>query len=209
MAKKWSASFFDYYNQNIQPDIATIARWAIERLGVYHPFSGVTNNQAEGINFVLKELQDWKEAPVDCMILALHYLQVYYISEISRGQQNLGNYHVHPEFSTCVPMPLQLPQHKVHSPKDIVARIRANVGNHNSCHQLNPTVIETNSIANTSIEPGLDRLSKQERASRVIEEGKISVDTKLHTFTVMGSTCPHLVTLYPKEICTCASTTQL
>ena len=35
LAKKWSASFFDYYNQNIQPDIATIARWAIERLGVY------------------------------------------------------------------------------------------------------------------------------------------------------------------------------
>ena len=101
--------------------------------------------------------------------------------------------------STCVPIPLQLPQHKVHSPKDIVTRIRANVDNHNSCHQLNPIVIETTSIANTSIEPGLDRLSKQEQASRVIEEGKISVDTKLHTFTVMGSTCPHLVTLIPRK----------
>ena len=78
LAKKWSAPFFDYYNRNIHPDIATIARWSIQRLGVYHPFNGVANNQAEGINFVLKQLQDWKEAPVDCMILALHYLQGYY-----------------------------------------------------------------------------------------------------------------------------------
>ena len=204
LGKKWSAPFFEYYNHNIQPDIATIARWAIQRLGVYHPFSGVTNNQAEGINFVLKQLQDWKEAPVDCMILALHYLQGYYVSEVSRGQQNLGNYHVHPEFSTCVPMPLQLPQHKVYSPKDIVTRIKANVDH--SSHELTST--GTTSIASTSVEHELDCLSRQERARHVIDEGKISVDTKLHTFTVMGSTCPHLVTLFPKEICTCASTTQ-
>ena len=46
LAKKWSAPFFDYYNRNIHPDIATIARWSIQRLGVYHPFNGVTNNQA-------------------------------------------------------------------------------------------------------------------------------------------------------------------
>ena len=67
-------AIFDYFNNNIHPDIHSIARWAIEPFGVYHSFSGVTNNQAEGINFVLKQLQDWKKAPVDCMILALHYL---------------------------------------------------------------------------------------------------------------------------------------
>ena len=99
---------------------------------------------------------------------------------------------------------MQLPQHTVYSPKDIVTHIKANVDH--SSHELTST--GTTSIASTSVEHELDRLSRQERARHVIDEGKISVDTKLHTFTVMGSTCPHLVILFPKEICTCASTTQ-
>ena len=68
MAQRWSAPFFDYYRTNIHPDIELIARWSIEPHGVYDPYSGVTNNQAEGINYVLKELQQWREAPVDCMV---------------------------------------------------------------------------------------------------------------------------------------------
>ena len=64
--------FFDYYRTNIHPDIESIARWAIEPYGVYDPYSWVTNNQAEGINYVLKDLQEWWEAPVDCMVLALY-----------------------------------------------------------------------------------------------------------------------------------------
>ena len=47
-----------------------------------------------------------------------------------------------------------------------------------------------------------------ERAKRVIEENKISYDFKLRTFTVMGSTRPHVVTLNPKESCSCPSTNQ-
>jgi len=31
---------------------------------------------------------------------------------------------------------------------------------------------------------------------------------KLHTFTVIGSICPCIVTLFPKETCLCPSTTQ-
>ena len=56
MTSKWSAPFHEYYNQNINPDIKFIARWAIEPLGVYNPYSGVTNNQAERLNYVLKGL---------------------------------------------------------------------------------------------------------------------------------------------------------
>ena len=70
------------------------------------------------------------------------------------------------------------------------------------------TTTETSSVINESAQLGLDNLSKRERAIRVLDEGKISVDTKLHTFTIMGSTCPHLVTLFPKETCTYPSTTQ-
>ena len=56
--------------------------------------------------------------------------------------------------------------------------------------------------------PAHQHLSQHERARRVLNENQISVDLKLHTFTVMGSTCPHVVTLFPKETCSCPSTTQ-
>ena len=42
----------------------------------------------------------------------------------------------------------------------------------------------------------------------VLDEDRISVDTKLHTFTIMGTTRPQLVTLFPKETCTYPSTTK-
>ena len=74
MSEIWSAPFLDYFNNNIHPDIESLARWAIESYGVYCPFSGIINNQAEGINLVLKQLQQWKEAPIDCMVLALNYV---------------------------------------------------------------------------------------------------------------------------------------
>ena len=70
------------------------------------------------------------------------------------------------------------------------------------------TTTETTTTANESVEAGLNNLSTKERARRVLEEGRITVDTKLHTFTVMGTTCPRLVILFPKETCTCSSSKQ-
>ena len=32
---KWSSPFLDYYIHQIEPDITSVARWAIEPLGVY------------------------------------------------------------------------------------------------------------------------------------------------------------------------------
>ena len=96
LTQKWSAPLREYYTNEIAPDITSITRWAIQPHGVYHPYSGVTNNQAEGMNSMLKQLQEWKEAPIDCMALALHHLQSYYLVEIARGQHGMGNYHIHP-----------------------------------------------------------------------------------------------------------------
>ena len=74
MASRWSAPFYEYYSHNIQLDIHAIARWAIEPNGVHDPFSGGTSNQAEGLNYVLKQLREWHASPVDCIVLALYFL---------------------------------------------------------------------------------------------------------------------------------------
>ena len=90
MFKKWSVPFSEYYNENIHSQITFIARWALEEVGLYNPYSGITNNQAEGLNHVLKALNDWREMSIDCLMLSLYYLQGYYLSEISRGLNELA-----------------------------------------------------------------------------------------------------------------------
>ena len=53
-------------------------------LNVYHPFTGVTNNQSESFNSTLKRLQRCREVPVDSIVLTLYHLQAYYHNEIQR-----------------------------------------------------------------------------------------------------------------------------
>jgi len=88
----------------------------------------VTNNQAEGINYVLKDLQEWWEAPVDCMVLALYYLQGYYRVEIARAQQGLGNYHLHSKFPILErTQPSLIPEDNTYAPEKIVERIKGSL----------------------------------------------------------------------------------
>jgi len=124
MSRKWSAAFLDYYNTELAPDITSIARWAIEPLGVYNSFSGITNNQAEELNFVLQHLRVWSEGPIDCMALAMNYLQGYYKLELAHGKQGLGNYHLHHAFSDTVDEEILIPSDNIYQPKEIVKRLR-------------------------------------------------------------------------------------
>lgn len=195
MKQRWSAPFSDYYTNHIHPDIQSIARWAIEPLGVYHPYSGITNNQSESLNHVLKQLQEWSESPLDCMILALNHLQSYNLVEIVRGQHGIGKYHLHPQYRKLVntqPLPVE----NVYSPEQIVERIKGN---------LQETTTEKS--APKPHKPP-KALSQRDCAKRLIEGKKICFEPSLHTFTVIGSEeHPHVVRLFPKESCSCPSTT--
>ena len=81
--------------------LTTLGRWVLEKLRVYSPYSGVTSNQSESFNVVLKRLQSWREVPVDAIVLSLFHLQAYYYNEVQRGFSGLGNYLLTPEFSAA------------------------------------------------------------------------------------------------------------
>lgn len=72
--------------------ISTLGRWILEKAGVYNPLSGVTTNQSEGFNCVLKRLQSWREVSVDAAVMALYHLQAFYVNESQRG---LSGKHTH------------------------------------------------------------------------------------------------------------------
>ena len=193
----WSAPFYDYYANNIQPDITSIARWSVAEFEVYDPYSGVTTNQAESLNTVLKNLQQWNESPHDCMVLVLYYLQSYYKREIMRGIHGMGNYCLHPQFnhvSSCVP----LVEETVYTPDEIVQRIKAS-----DLKSLYQASEKSSSFQASTKRP----TSMTERAQHVIAERKISFDAGLKTFAVVGSgNKPQAIKLFPKPMCTCPST---
>ena len=84
-SKTWDSTFYEYYMKEIHPDSFQIGRWVLQPLNLYKPYSGVTKNQSESFNKVIKEFQSWKEAPLDSFVLAMYKLQVYYSNEIKRG----------------------------------------------------------------------------------------------------------------------------
>ena len=81
----------EYFDARFRRDIIEhAARWVLEDLNVYDPYSGVTNNMSEGTNNVIEGLKNWQGAPLDAIILSMHYLQNFKYSEILRGRLNKG-----------------------------------------------------------------------------------------------------------------------
>ncbi len=56
---------------------------------------------------VLKELQNWKEAPLDCMIPSLYQLQTFYFKEINRGIAGLGEYSITSAYKDIKIIPIE------------------------------------------------------------------------------------------------------
>ena len=62
-----------------------MCRWNLVEYNLYNPVSGITSNQSESFNSVLKRVQEWKEIPVDSAVLSLYHLQGYYWNEWQWG----------------------------------------------------------------------------------------------------------------------------
>lgn len=73
---------------------------------------------------VVKDLQQWKEAPLDCVILSLHQLQAYYCNEIKRGLSGLGTYTIADEYTSLKVNQISMQYIPASSPEEIVKRIQ-------------------------------------------------------------------------------------
>lgn len=200
----WDSSFEQYYLKHIHPDVQnSVGRWVLENLRVYNPYSGVTNNQSEGLNRVIKELQGWKEAPIDCMLLALYHLQAFYLNEIRRGLAGMGEYHLTEEY-VGIQSYYETPEYILCSnPADIVSKIKRSASMENT--GTSPTIEDPEAEENTSqLIP--KTFSAHARAKQVLQSDSISFDPKLHVFNVKGTSgTTRVVTIFPKESCSCPS----
>ena len=203
----WSNLITQYYMKNIHSEVYTsIDRWILEEEGVYSPFSGMVTNQSESFNMVLKSLQEWKEVPVDCIVLSFYHLQAFFMNEITRGLANQGNYQLHTQF---LPMMEETEISQTTflcvSPRDIVSRIREKDASIITSAEDFRISGQQEVKSGDYLKPH-SSLTQIERARIILESGNISFDSKLHLFNVIGSgDRPYVVRLFPSEMCSCPS----
>lgn len=216
----WSQPFAKYWIETVHPVISRVGSWE-ERA-----FGGelLTSNASESFNATLKRVQQWKEAPIDAMVLVLYRMAHAFDSEIQRGHVGLGDYKLRSglspqSISASVPSSMTF--------DDIVDKVRAGPSalsapastpsQQPSSNPSSPSLAEHSSTASSQqqssdVEPDEDvqaavsdysQATVHERAKGIIASGKIALDSKLAVFTVVGTTEPRVVKLFPKTTCSC------
>ncbi|RNA44067.1 hypothetical protein BpHYR1_014825 [Brachionus plicatilis] len=96
----WKTDFTDYYILNISKDVKNLAAYAVKPIAkrLFNNFTGLTTNQSEGLNNLLKMINKRNEVPLDVIVLSVHQLSIYYSNEVKLGFGNRGNYGLKPEF---------------------------------------------------------------------------------------------------------------
>lgn len=202
--------------------------WEAKQFGL----GSLTTNQSESFNCVLKRLQDWREAPVDGVVLSLFRLAQYFLSEIRRGRRGFGNF-VLRQGLVAAQSDVSSTSYHVYEPNQIVEGVRTpavlptQTTETTACSQSPNTVLAGDMHYTTSQESGSDTATEStqftqpqqnaepddhaqftatERASTIIASGQISLDAKLGVFTVMGTNEPRVVRLFPRTTCSCPAT---
>lgn len=187
--KQWPEVITDYFMQNINGRIEHYVHWSIHpKFNKYITEHGITTNQSEGFNWLLHDLQEWKEAPVDCVVLSFRLLQSYYLSEIKRGKSGLGTYTLHHEFNELAEEISTHSPNRCH-PKDIVTSIKEK------------KIMFQESESETLKNQYGDN-SKILRAQEIIQKDCISLSSKLGIFTVSDERNFYFVKLFPSS-CSC------
>ena len=199
----------------IHPVINQVGAWRL------HPFglNIMTTNQSEAFNSVLKRLQQYKEVPVDVMAMSLFRLSQFHMCEIQRGHAGNGNYMLR---SGIARVTTDADHADPGSPSSIVDRLidaaqpppaaaDSTVLTQSDSQATNShTVSEDEStdlpVATAEMPAGESAaLTVRERAAAVVNNGKIELNCKLGVFTVIGTTDPRVVRLFPQASYSCAA----
>ena len=89
----WSPLFVQHFREKLLQKFEMVAKWAVQPKVPHSDTQfGVTTNQSEGFNFLLKSICDWTVAPLNCILLSFKMLQRFYLNEVLRGKMGIGTY---------------------------------------------------------------------------------------------------------------------
>ena len=189
----WDQSFVGYFQERILPYLGKLAKWGIQSVTKFDPYSGITQNQSESMNKLLKSLNKWKEVPVDVVILSFLRLHQYYLKEIQRGRAGLGTYTLKPQYISAKIDISEVNKYTVCQPEEIVNAIREN--------QFTTIQSEDQDVDDNEVKVDINI----SRADELIKNDRIVFSPKLGTFTIVGANDkPRVVTVFP-ESCSCGA----
>jgi len=141
---------------------------------------------------MVKEWNDWKELPLDTLVLSLYKMQIFYIKEFNRCYRNMGNYHLKEEYQNKV-YELNIPTSTITEDiSEIIKNVKANIIETKSIIEKKPTY----------------RLTQISMANYVLENKLIdfSPHLKVHIVRNAFSDRTHVVSRIGKKLqCTCSS----
>ena len=187
--KKWSKAFVTYFEKHIHKKIKYFAVFKIGKFVKLDHENGITSNMSEGFNWLLKDLNKWKEGPIDCAILSFRYVQNYYLKEIQRGKIGFGQYTLKDKYTHLA---MSLDKYK-DIPVIPIRQIVNSIKQKDYLGDYQGHDAYVSNAHNTSLV----------RAKEIIKCDGISFNCKLGTFAVRGANgiC-HCVSLHPEK-CTC------
>lgn len=96
----WKPEFINYFDKHVMPEINSIAAFSIKPIAknLFNHFTAITTNHSEGVNNLLKLMQNRNELPLDVILLSFQQLSIYYCNEIKFGFGNRGVYRLRPEY---------------------------------------------------------------------------------------------------------------
>ena len=221
----------EYFDKNIYDTVTNhSARWILEELDLYNPYSGITNNCSESINAKLKRLTEWKEREVDNIILFLYYMQSNDLADLMKSFCGVGEWQLARKYKFAFkdPETVILPKRVCHPDKmiemikgDIQAlererktlddlQMSENEKSHQSVQEEKENTETLIKMSENQKQYGAvekQKHSQKSLAMKTIADHGISLVPDMGCFLVKGNGCKkYAVTLYPKESCQCPST---
>ena len=189
----------NYFDTNLLPSFkSNAAIWTLKSVGLCNSQNGVTNNASESMNAIIRRLQKWNLVPVDVITNSFYQLCAYYHREIQRSIHLCGSCIVRDEYQHFQREPSLLPRMDiVPDPKDIVDIIC------NGCQRDMSSNIDSKLKANQSPNDSHISMAHCAIANNRVKLAEDGAWVVIGTDRVSHSA----VRLFPKESCSCPSTT--
>ena len=86
MKATWDSKLKQYFEKQKGPNIEKTACLYVSKDTKFDKFSRVTTNQSEGFNWLMKNLTNWREGTIDCVVLHLSKTESLYEMAIMKSQ---------------------------------------------------------------------------------------------------------------------------
>ena len=198
LSGRWSQPFCDYYHSSIEHEVvSTSGRWIIEPYGIFNGYSGVTTNQSEGFNTLMKQITMRKK------------------NEVQRGLAGLGQYTLDKRFQGMSIDAEDMDLEDCYPPAEIVEKMmlvrqqtdrESNIAKMNGNEQIGADEMEGDDIVDENEKdeqdkgttPTILQSSQVARAQMIVDNNKCIYQPEMKVSTVQGTCDVHAVKLFPK-----------